>query len=147
MADQIKQLAEQSDSASGNIDKIVGTLITNAGHMVEAMQQMQAVIGRQSQCIVSTEESVAGVVGEIQASIRNIRNIESKTQELEQARKEMIVMIEGLSDIAESNVTNTQENGNVITDISERFKEVEQSAVKLRGTADTLEQNIRNFTL
>lgn len=147
VADQIKQLAEQSDSASGNIDKIVGTLITNAGHMVEAMQQMQAVIGRQSQCIVSTEESVAGVVGEIQASIRNIRNIESKTQELEQARKEMIVMIEGLSDIAESNVTNTQENGNVITDISERFKEVEQSAAKLRGTADTLEQNIRNFTL
>ena len=147
VADQIKQLAEQSDSASGNIDKIVGTLIANAGHMVEAMQQMQAVIGRQSQCIVSTEESVAGVVGEIQVSIQNIRNIESKTQELEQARKEMIVMIEGLSDIAESNVTNTQENGNVITDISERFKEVEQSAAKLRGTADTLEQNIRNFTL
>lgn len=147
VADQIKQLAEQSDSASGNIDKIVGTLIANAGHMVEAMQQMQAVIGRQSQCIVSTEESVAGVVGEIQISIRNIRNIESKTQELEQARKEMIVMIEGLSDIAENNVTNTQENGNVIADISERFKEVERSAANLRGTADTLEQNIRNFKM
>lgn len=147
VADQIKQLAEQSDSASGNIDKIVGTLIANAGHMVEAMQQMQAVIGRQSQCIVSTEESVAGVVGEIQVSIQNIRNIESKTQELEQARKEMIVMIEGLSDIAESNVTNTQENGNVIVDISERLKEVERSAANLRGTADTLEQNIRNFKM
>lgn len=147
VADQIKQLAEQSDSASGNIDKTVGTLIANAGHMVEAMQQMQTVIGRQSQCIASTEKSVSGVIGEIQASIQNIRNIESKTQELEQARKEMIVMIEGLSDIAESNVTNTQENDNVITDISARFKEVEQSAAKLRGTADTLEENIRNFKL
>lgn len=147
VADQIKQLAEQSDSASCNIDKIVGTLIANAGHMVEAMQQMQAVIGRQSQCIDSTEESVAGVVGEIQASIQNIRSIESKTQELEQARKEMINMIDGLSDIAESNVTNTQENGNVITDISERFKEVERSAANLRGTADALEQNIRNFKM
>lgn len=147
VADQIKQLAEQSDSASCNIDKIVGTLIANAGHMVEAMQQMQAVIGRQSQCIDSTEESVAGVVGEIQASIQNIRSIESKTQELEQARKEMINMIDGLSDIAESNVTNTQETGNVITDISERFKEVERSAANLRGTADALEQNIRNFKM
>lgn len=147
VADEIQKLAEQSDNASNNIDKIVGTLITNAGHMVTAMQQMQAVIDRQSQCIISTEESVSGVVGEIQASIQSIRNIESKTQELEHARKEMIGMITGLSDIAESNVTNTQETGKVISDVSERFKEVEQSAANLRGTADTLEQNIQNFKM
>lgn len=147
VADEIQKLAEQSDNASNNIDKIVSTLITNAGQMVTAMQQMQAVIDRQSQCIISTEESVSGVVGEIQASIQSIRNIESKTQELEHARKEMIGMITGLSDIAESNVTNTQETGKVISDVSERFKEVEQSAANLRGTADTLEQNIQNFKM
>ena len=147
VADEIQKLAEQSNNASGNIDKIVGTLIANAGDMVEAMQQMKAVIDRQSQYIVSTEESVCGVMGEIHASIQNIRNIESKTQELERARKEVIDVITGLTDIAESNVTNTQETGKVISDVSERFQEVEQSAANLRGTADTLEQNIRNFKI
>lgn len=147
VADEIQKLAEQSDTASSRIDQIVNTLITNAGQVVEAMQHMQAVIGKQSQYIVSTEESVGEVMEEIQASIQNIRSIESKTQELEQARKEMIGMIAGLSDIAESNATNTQETSGVIADVSERFREVEQSATNLKGMADILEQNIQNFKM
>lgn len=147
VADEIQKLAEQSNTASSRIDQIVNTLITNAGHVVEAMQHMQAVIGKQSQYIISTEESVGEVMEEIQASIQNIRSIESKTQELEQARKEMIGMIAGLSDIAESNAANTQETSGVIADVSERFREVEQSAANLKGMADILEQNIQNFKI
>lgn len=147
VADEIQKLAEQSDTASSRIDQIVNTLITNAGQVVEAMQHMQAVIGKQSQYIVSTEESVGEVMEEIQASIQNIRSIESKTQKLEQARKEMIGMIAGLSDIAESNATNTQETSGVIANVSERFREVEQSATNLKGMADILEQNIQNFKM
>ncbi|MBO5278637.1 MAG: methyl-accepting chemotaxis protein [Lachnospiraceae bacterium] len=147
VAGEIQKLAEQSNDASERIDQIVSTLIANAGHVVDAMQQMQEVIDKQSKYIVSTEESVSEVMEEIHTSIENIRCIESKTQELEQARKEMIGMIEGLSGIAESNVTNTQETGKVITDVSERFKEVQQSAVNLRETADSLGQNIQNFKI
>ena len=147
VADEIQSLAEQSNDASGSIDQIVNVLIANAEHVVEAMQQMQSVIGQQNQYIVSTEESVVQVMGEIQSSIQSIRSIESKTQELEQARKEMIGMIVGLSDIADSNVTNTQETSGVISDVSELFREVEQSAVNLRGTADILEKNIQNFKM
>lgn len=147
VADEIQKLAEQSNSASGSIDQIVNTLIANAGHVVEAMQQMQMVIGRQNQYIASTEESVSEVTEEIHTSIRNIRSVESKMQELEQARKEMMSMLAGLSGIAESNVTNTQETNKVIMDVSERFREVEESAVNLRGTADILERNIQNFEM
>lgn len=147
VADEIQKLAEQSNEASGRIDQIVNTLIADAGHVVDAMQQMQTVIGKQNRYIVSTEESVSEVMEEIRTSIENIRSIEGKTQELEKARKEMIGTIEGLSGIAESNVANTQETGRVISDVSERFKEVEESAANLRGTADILEQNIRNFKM
>lgn len=147
VAGEIQKLAEQSNDASSNIDQIVNTLISNAEHVVEAMQQMQSVIGRQNQYIESTEESVVKVMGEIQTSIRSIRSIERMTQELEQARKEMIGTIAGLSDIAESNVNNTQETSGVISDVSERFREVGESASNLRGTADKLEENIKNFKL
>ena len=59
----------------------------------------------------------------------------------------MIGTIAGLSDIAESNVTNTQETNGVITNVSECFREVKLSAANLKGTADILEQNIRNFKM
>ena len=147
VADEIQKLAVQSNEASSRIDQIVNTLMSDAQHVVEAMQHMQSVIGKQSQYIVSTEESVNEVVGEIHTSIDKIRSIEMKTQELEQARVEMIGMIGGLSDIAESNVTNTKETSRVITDDSERFKQVEQSAESLRATADILERNMKNFKM
>lgn len=147
VAGEIQSLSEQSNNASGNISQIVNALIESVEHVVEAMQQMQAVIDSQNQYIITTEKSVNGVMGEIHTSIQNIRSIENKTHELEQARKEIISMIEKLSDIAESNVTNTQETGKVITEVSERFSEVEQSAVSLRETADILEQNIKNFKI
>ena len=147
VADEIQKLAVQSNEAISRIDQIVNTLMSDAQHVVEAMQHMQSVIGKQSQYIVSTEESVNEVVGEIHTSIDKIRSIEMKTQELEQARVEMIGMIGGLSDIAESNVTNTKETSRVITDVSERFKQVEQSAENLRATADILERNMKNFKM
>ena len=65
VADEIQKLAEQSNDASGSIDQIVNTLIANAGQVVEAMQQMQSVISRQNQYIVSTEKSVSDVMEEI----------------------------------------------------------------------------------
>lgn len=147
VADAIQKLAEQSNEASSNIDKIVNTLLVNAEHVVDAMQHMQEVIGKQNQYIMGTEESVREVIEEIHTSIQNIRSIESRTQELEDARKEMMGMIAGLSDIAESNVTNTQETGEVIANVSERFREVEHSAQNLKETADVLEKNIRNFRM
>lgn len=147
VADEIQKLAVQSNEASSRIDKIVNTLIVDAEHVVDSMEQMKSVIGKQNEYIKSTEESVSEVMEEINESIEKIRNIEKRTQDLETARKEMMGMIAGLSDIADSNVVNTQETSKVINDVSDRFKKVEESAVNLRVTADILEQNMKNFKM
>lgn len=147
VADEIQKLAVQSNEASSRIDKIVNTLIVDAEHVVDSMEQMKSVIGKQNEYIKSTEESVSEVMEEINESIEKIRNIEKRTQDLETARKEMMGMIAGLSDIADSNVVNTQETNKVINDVSDRFKKVEESAVNLRVTADILEQNMKNFKM
>ena len=147
VADEIQKLAVQSNEASSRIDKIVNTLIVDAEHVVDSMEQMKSVIGKQNEYIKSTEESVSEVMEEINESIEKIRNIEKRTQDLETARKEMMGMIAGLSDIADSNVVNTHETSKVINDVSDRFKKVEESAVNLRVTADILEQNMKNFKM
>ena len=147
VADEIQKLAVQSNEASSRIDKIVNTLIVDAEHVVDSMEQMKSVIGKQNEYIKSTEESVSEVMEEINESIEKIRNIEKRTQDLETARKEMMGMIAGLSDIADSNVVNTHETSKVINDVSDRFKKVEESAVNLRVTADILEQNMKIFMM
>ena len=147
VADEIQKLAVQSNEASSRIDKIVNTLIVDAEHVVDSMEQMKSVIGKQNEYIKSTEESVSEVMEEINEYIEKIINIEKRTQDLETARKEMMGMIAGLSDIADSNVVNTHETSKVINDVSDRFKKVEESAVNLRVTADILEQNMKIFKM
>lgn len=147
VAMEIQKLAEQSNNASGNIDTTVGTLIENSERVVDAMDRMQEVIARQNQHIGSTEGTVGQVMKEIDASIQGIDKIRSRTDELEKARREIVDTIETLAEIAESNLASMEETNAAITEVYEKFHNVEDAAGSLRGTSDKLAENIGNFEL
>jgi hypothetical protein len=73
VAKEIQALAEQSNQASKTIDSIVTDLMQNSERVVEAMQRMQEVMGRQNSHIVMTEDTVTDVMRELRASIEGIR--------------------------------------------------------------------------
>ena len=147
VASQIQNLAEQSNTASGNIEKIVSTLIDNSEKVVDTMTQTQDIISRQNEHIDSTEHTVNGVINELETSITKIRSIEQKAKELEQARGEIIEAIDSLSVIAQQNVDGTAQTSAAITEMADSFQVIEDSTENLRSTADMLAQNISNFVL
>ena len=144
---QIQNLAEQSNTASGNIEKIVSALIDNSEKVVDTMTQTQDIISRQNEHIDSTEHTVNGVINELETSITKIRSIEQKAKELEQARGEIIEAIDSLSVIAQQNVDGTAQTSAAITEMADSFQVIEDSTENLRSTADMLAQNISNFVL
>lgn len=145
VAAQIQKLAEQSNNASGSIDEIVNALIHNSEQAVVTMSQMQDVMNRQNAHIEGTEKTVSEVAEEIKASVQSIRSIKNKAKELENARTEIVNTISVLSGIAEDNVASTEETNAVITEVAERFRDVEEAAANLRNTADMLVQNMGDF--
>lgn len=145
VAAQIQKLAEQSNNASGSIDEIVNALIHNSEQAVVTMSQMQDVMNRQNAHIEGTEKTVSEVAEEIKASVQSIRSIKNKAKELENARTEIVNTISVLSGIAEDNVASTEETNAVITEVAERFRDVEEAAANLRNTADMLVQNMEDF--
>ena len=147
VASQIQNLAEQSNTASSNIEKIVSTLIDNSEKVVDTMTQTQDIISRQNEHIDSTEHTVNGVINELETSITKIRSIEQKAKELEQARGEIIEAIDSLSVIAQQNVDGTAKTSAAITEMADSFQVIEDSTENLRSTADMLAQNISNFVL
>ena len=147
VASQIQNLAEQSNTASGNIEKIVSALIDNSEKVVDTMTQTQDIISRQNEHIDSTEHTVNGVINELETSITKIRSIEQKAKELEQARGEIIEAIDSLSVIAQQNVDGTAKTSAAITEMADSFQVIEDSTENLRSTADMLAQNISNFVL
>ncbi len=147
VAMEIQKLAEQSNNASGNIDTTVVDLIANSERVVDAMNHMQEVINRQNKHIGSTEGTVSQVMKEIDESIKGIRAIRSRTDELEAARKEIVETIQTLAVIAESNLASMEQTNAAITEVYEKFRSVEDAAGNLRGTSDKLAQNISNFQM
>ena len=147
VASEIQKLAEQSDTASGNIGEIVNTLIANSERVVETMGRTQEIIEKQNMHTESTEQMVNGVMGEIDASIERIRQIESRTRKLESARAEIIDVIDSLSEIAQQNVEGTMQTSASITEITDSFQNIEDSTENLRNMADMLAHNIRHFNI
>ena len=147
VASQIQTLAEQSNEASGNIEKIVSNLTLNSEKVVHTMIQTQEIIEPQNQHIEDTANAVNGVIQELEASIDRIRSIEHKTSELEKARNEIIDIIASLSIIAQQNADGTSQTNIAITDMADRFKNIEDSTENLRNTADMLADNISNFNI
>ena len=147
VASQIQTLAEQSNEASGNIEKIVSNLTLNSEKVVHTMIQTQEIIEKQNQHIEDTANAVNGVIQELEASIDRIRSIEHKTSELEKARNEIIDIIASLSIIAQQNADGTSQTNIAITDMADRFKNIEDSTENLRNTADMLADNISNFNI
>ncbi len=147
VASQIQTLAEQSNEASGNIEKIVSNLTLNSETVVHTMIQTQEIIEKQNQHIEDTANAVNGVIQELEASIDRIRSIEHKTSELEKARNEIIDIIASLSIIAQQNAEGTSQTNTAITDMADRFKNIENSTENLRNTADMLADNISNFNI
>ena len=62
-------------------------------------------------------------------------------------RNEIIDIIASLSIIAQQNADGTSQTNIAITDMADRFKNIEDSTENLRNTADMLADNISNFNI
>ena len=145
VASQIQKLAEQTNSASGNIEEIVEALLNDSELVVETMTNAQGIITRQNDFIEGTEGSVATVMNEIEHSVSSIRSIESRMKELECARKEIMQVFKAMSDIATHNVSDTEKTNTALGAMTADFKNIEQSTESLRTMADALANHIQNF--
>ena len=132
VASEIQKLAEQTNSASGNIEEIVETLLNDSELVVETMTNAQEIITQQNDFIEGTEGSVATVMNEIEHSVSSIRSIESRMKELECARKEIMQVFKAMSDIATHNVSDTEKTNTALGAMTADFKNIEQSTGSLR---------------
>ena len=110
-------------------------------------EKVKEIIEKQNRHIDNTEQTVNEVMNEIETSVESIRSIENKTRELERSRTEVVNIIATLSDIAQQNVSSTQGTNEELKEVTDNFKNLDESARNLRSTADLLAANISNFKL
>lgn len=147
VANQIQHLAEQSGSATDTIDHMVNELLADSDKAVDAMSRVQEIVLAQSKDLENTMNVVQDVIRAVNASAHAISLIEQQSGKLNDAKDEIVSVVESLSAVAEENAASTEETSAATAEVTESFNEVTNAANSLKGIADSIAETVRTFKL
>lgn len=145
VASEIRKLAEQSNESAAKITEIIELLMEESRKSVETMENVKVVVNSQDENVLKTEKAFVEVKEGIDRSVLSISNIEKKTAQLDNARVEVVDIVQNLTAIAEENAASTEETSASIDMVSSIMVSTEQNSNSLKEISDKLEQVVSVF--
>ena len=147
VADEVRQLAEQSRQSADQIEGIVRKLIENSNSSVAAMNEVMNDIQVQHDKLDQTK----AVFEHLQSEITNVTNavdgISKEIESIDHAKDRVYSNLESLAAISEENAASTQETSATMSQLADLVNECDSAVGELGGISDSLEGNIKKFTL
>lgn len=147
VAGQIQKLAEQSNDSARQIENIIDSLIEDSQKSVATMEDVKKIMNSQNESVGRTNEIFAEVQSGITGSIDGIGRIADKTRKLDEARINVVDVVQNLTAIAEENAASTEETSASVTEVSSIVYNISENATQLKDVATRLEQNMNIFKI
>ncbi len=147
VAGQIQKLAEQSNESARQIEGIIDSLIEDSQKSVATMDEVNEIMSNQISSVEKTDEIFTQVKEGINASIDGVNRISDKTKKLDQARVNVVDVVQNLTAIAQENAASTEETSASVTEVSSIVYNISTNASQLKEVANGLEQNMNIFKL
>lgn len=147
VASQIQKLAEQSNDSARRIEDIIDMLIEDSQKSVATMEDVKKIMESQNESVERTNESFVQVRDGITESLNGVGRIADKTRMLDEARVNVVDVVQNLTAIAEENAASTEETSASVTEVSSIVYNISENANKLRDVADRLEKNMSIFKI
>lgn len=145
VATQIQKLSEQTNSSAKQIEEIVAALIENSNRAVSTMDQVKEIMNLQEEHVRRTDEIFSKVQGGIESSISRINEIHDMTQHLDEARINVVDIVQNLSAIAEENAASSEETSESTVAANRMMAEIAEDAEKLNMIANDLNDSMKFF--
>lgn len=145
VASQIQKLAEQSNESAREIEEIIDSLIHDSEEAVETMDSVKEIIARQSANVERTGEGFAEVKKGIDTSLENISAISDSISRMDEARINVVDVVQNLTAIAEENAAGTEETSASATEVGAIVQNMAEQAGKLKEVAGQLESSMDVF--
>lgn len=147
VAEQIKKLAEQSHISATQIEEIIHTLIENSNNAVNTMHEVKNIVATQNDNLNHTKDNFVVVFEGINGSAEQINQITRDTHELNEARKNVIDIINNLSAISEENAASTEETSASAAELTSAVNDIGSEITVLRQLAEGMVKSISIFKL
>ncbi|MCM1262777.1 MAG: methyl-accepting chemotaxis protein [Butyrivibrio sp.] len=147
VASQIQKLAEQSNESAQQIENITDSLIADSEKAVKTMGEVKEVMNEQIEHVTKTDAIFAEVKSGINSSIDGVNRIAEKTKKMDEARINVVDVVQNLTAIAQENAASTEETSASVTEVSSIVYNISENASRMKNVADGLEQNMNVFKL
>ena len=127
------------------IEEIVDRLISDSEQAVATMDQVKAIISKQSEDVEKTGNAFGEVSEGIKNSMSVIQSISEKVRTMDEARVNVVDTVQNLTAIAEENAASTQESSASVTSITGIAVNIEQSSGDLKQIAMDLDEDMKEF--
>ena len=145
VAAQIQKLAEQSNASTKEIAQIINVLMEDSEKAVTTMNEVKEIMDAQNEKVVRAGEAFSQVKAGIDASIKGVEAIEEKTIKLDDARANVIDIVQNLTAIAEENAAATEETSASVTEVTAIVEDIAQNAQKMNTYATELKDKTNVF--
>lgn len=147
VASEIQKLAEQSTESARRIEEIINMLLLDSEKAVLTMRQVKEIIGQQTEHIIRTDEAFVEIQKGVEASIEGMQVISEKAQEMDNARVNVVDVVNNLTAIAEENAAATEETSASVVEVTSIVADIADKANGLNAIAAELEEKIGVFQL
>ena len=145
VASQIQKLAEQSNASTKEIADIINELMEDSEKAVTTMDEVKKIMDIQSDKVERAGEAFGQVKAGIDASIRGVESIEEKTIRLDDARANVIDIVQNLTAIAEENAASTEETSASVTEVTAIVDDIAGNAYRMNQFAYDLKEKTTLF--
>ena len=147
VADEVMKLAAQSKDSTEQIEAIVQKLIERSNSNVEAMDNVMQEIQNQFDKLNQTKEVFENLNLEISHVTNAVDSIADEIEKINNYKNEVYGNLESLAAISEENAAATQETSATMMHLSDIVENCDNSVGQLGDISNSLEGNVREFTL
>jgi methyl-accepting chemotaxis protein len=145
VATQITKLAEQSNKAAAEIERIVHDVISESNKMKEIMEELKADVDDQQYKLDETNKRFSAVSDGVETSQENIEGIRSKMDVLGESSNAILQVVENLTGISERNAESTEGTIASAHVMADTMEQLERASDRLRQLSKRLTREVEVF--
>jgi len=140
VADEIRKLAEQTNSFTSAISAVINEIRNKSQSAVETMNEVKHIFDAQNESVKQTEDKFGGIAEAIDVIKSIIDNLNDSSEAMTEHKNKIIELIESLSAISEENAAGTEQASASMEEQSAVIQEIADFGENLAGIAEGLKQ-------
>ncbi len=147
VADEIRKLAEQSTSATNQIQTLIETIKSKSGMAVQSMEEAKFIVLEQNQAVSNTKDIFNKILESIASLMKEIKLIQSSIVETNKGKEEIVTRMQNISAVSEESSASAEEVSATTQEVTAIMNEFTNSAGELQDLSTKLEEEINKFKL